>query len=141
MNSYWNEQRIVDALHNMQYESSAQDPLDGVAGEYFIANTLRKYADKRYKKASEKIKDQLINTVTAVQGNAIKNQTKDAATVQLPNFVCNVSANAPAVRVDADAVRNSLIKQGVDMTTINKAFADGAKQSAPATSVEVIPVE
>ena len=96
---------------------------------------------KRYKKASEKIKDQLANTVAAVQGNAIKNQTKDAATVQLPNFVCNVSANAPAVRVDADAVRNSLIKQGVDMTTITKAFADGAKQSAPATSVEVIPVE
>ena len=137
----WTEQKIVDTLHAMQYTSNTQDPADGVAGEYFIANTLRKYADKRYKKASEGIKDTLVATVQAVQRNAIVNQTKDAATVQLPNFVCNVSANAPAVRVDPDAVRNSLIKQGVDMTTINKAFADGAKQSAPATSVEVIPVE
>ena len=37
----WTEQKIVDTLHSMQYTSNTQDPADGVAGEYFIANTLR----------------------------------------------------------------------------------------------------
>jgi hypothetical protein len=135
------EQKIVDTLHAMQYTSSTQDPGDTVAGEYYIANTLRKYADKRYKIASEAIKKTLHMTVAEVQENAIKNQSKHAMTDRLPNFICNVSANAPATRTDTDALRTSLIKQGVKREIIDKAFADAVKQSAPATSVEVLPVE
>jgi hypothetical protein len=136
------EQQIVDILHKIQPDTTgSQDRVDLLGAEFFVANVLRKYADKRYKTIADVIKTQFGPVVSDLQEQANKNRAKRSHAMAGQFVTVEISAASPVMRLDALAMYNHLLMRGVDRKMLDEALLDAQKGNAPAVSVNAIVVE
>jgi hypothetical protein len=105
------------------------------AVEYHIASELAKYADARKKTAaSEAVKaGVLIDPIKEPRNPGTNEVLFQGENVQVQLSVKNATTN-----YDIDAIRSSLVSQGVDTLVIDNAFIDGTRQNRAPHSFKTI---
>ncbi len=130
--------KAISAVDAVKNDKSSQDPRDDVAGEFYVAQILSKYATKRFETAKYKLNNEyLAETIDKQKLNASKNGMGSEQIFPGENYNITVKTNAPVQAIDATALTNSLVKQGVSQVIIDKALAEGKKTHSPATTVSV----
>lgn len=119
-----------------------QDPANKVLHEYFIAETARSLFDKRRKVALDALKnlDDKKIIAKALQQAIDHGVVGVTSLFDAPDYTCTLHLKSPTERFDKTVARNELVKLGVDIAKIDKAFSVATSKNKPAETYVVTPV-
>jgi hypothetical protein len=129
------EALAIQCINNFKAPHATQDLVDQLAAEYLAAQLLRTHADKRYESAKRAVMDEFPTHVSDVKSDASTHMQKSTSAEVGVEWLLNFIANKPSLRVDVDELRTELIKQGINITTIDNAINKVSKKSSPALSI------
>lgn len=132
--------KISKTLDAFKDTSTSQDPIDSVAGEYAIADAIASYANSRKDRAKKHLVATISKDIDATKTRAEKHLSKQSTTLQGAEKLVIISCNAPAQKIDVDALCNALIKRGVSLDLINAAKEIARTYASPATSFTIAQV-
>lgn len=118
----------------------SQDPIDVVIHEFYVAETGRSLFDKRKKAALDKLKSfDTTGKIDKYVKDAEKGLTGTHSLYDGEHYTVTHMTKTPSETLDKVALRNELIKLGVDQVTIEKAFKSATKTNKPAETFSAMP--
>jgi hypothetical protein len=129
------EARVIQCITNVKAPHTTQDAVDQLAAEFATASLLRTHAEKRYEAVKKAVFDELPVYIAKVRNEAAENMLKTTTTVVGSEWQIDFAANKPSVRVDIDELRTALIKEGINIVTIDRCINTVSKKSTPALTL------
>lgn len=118
---------------------ASQDPADALMHEYYVAETGRSLFDKRRKIALDTLKDHIPSSrISEMLTNAEKGITGANILLDSEHYSLTLATKSPTETLDKIALRNELVRLGVDETTVAAAFKVATKRNKPAETYTVV---
>jgi hypothetical protein len=135
------EARAVQCITQLAAPKTTQDSVDQLCAEFATAYLLRQQSEKRYEAVKAQVVDVYENDIAGMRNEASNSMNKVSHIISGEDWNLKLSVNKPATRCDVDELRTELIKQGVNVTIIDRAIGKVSKKATPALIIAAQPAE
>lgn len=130
----------IQCIQNFKAPKTTQDTVDQIAAELAVASLLRTQADKRYDAVKRRVLADYAEPIAILLEQASDTMTKSSTLLHGEDWLINLNANRPALKVDTEELRTELVRMGVKITTIDAAIKRVTKKAKPALILNAAPL-
>lgn len=111
---------------------ATQHPLDPWLHEAFVADTLYRIGGQRREIARATFRTELAEEIARVDNTAVTlSLTQNEELVNSGNYILNLQAKRPSMKLNTTRLKTELIKLGVSQDIIDRAWLEASEETDP----------